>query len=52
MKAVTNSTVMTALREAMDDFAIVLKEFTHQQLNERVTPPAYMGPPASRRGDR
>jgi len=36
VKAATKVEVMTALRQSMDYFEVVLKEFTDQQLNERV----------------
>jgi hypothetical protein len=36
MKAATKAEVMTALRLSMDHWDVVLKEFTDQQLNERV----------------
>ena len=36
LKAATKVEVMTALRQSMDYFEVVLKEFTDQQLNERV----------------
>ena len=41
---------MTALRQSMDSWEVMLKEFTDRQLNVRVaTPPSsYMGPSASR----
>ena len=50
LKAATKAEVMTALRQTMDYWEVVLKEFTDQQLNERVaTPPSsYLGPSASR----
>jgi uncharacterized damage-inducible protein DinB len=48
MKATTKADVMTALRRSFDFGDAVLKEFNDQQLNERVTPPPYMGPSASR----
>ena len=50
LKAATKADVMTALRQSMDYFEVVLKEFTDQQLNERVTTPAssFLGPSASR----
>ena len=48
MKAATKADVMTALRQSMDYWDVVLKEFTDQQLNERVTAPPFMGPSASR----
>jgi hypothetical protein len=50
LKAATKADVMTALRQSMDYWEVVLKEFTDQQLNERVaTPPdSFIGPSASR----
>jgi len=48
MKAATKADVMTALRQSMDYWDVVLKEFDDQQLNERVIPPPYMGRSASR----
>jgi len=50
LKAATKADVMTALRQSMDYWEVVLKEFTDQQLNERVTTPAssFLGPSASR----
>ena len=50
LKAATKAEVMTALRQSMDYWEVVLKEFTDQQLNERVaTPPdSFLGPSASR----
>lgn len=50
LKAATKAEVMTALRSSMDHWDVVLKEFTDQQLNERVTTPAssFLGPSASR----
>ena len=50
LKAATKAEVMTALRQSMDYWDVVLKEFTDQQLNERVTTPAssFLGPSASR----
>jgi len=36
LKAATKAEVMTALRQSMDYLEVVLKEFTDQQLNERV----------------
>ncbi len=47
MKAATKAEVMTALRQSMDYWDVVLKEFTDQQLNERVAVRG-MGPSASR----
>jgi uncharacterized damage-inducible protein DinB len=46
LKATTKAEVMTALRQSMDYWEVVLKEFNDMQLNERVTPPR--GPSASR----
>jgi uncharacterized damage-inducible protein DinB len=40
MKATTKADVMTALRQSMDYWDVLLKEFTDQQLNERLTPPS------------
>jgi uncharacterized damage-inducible protein DinB len=48
MKATTKTDVMTAARQSFDFGEAVLKEFSDQQLNERVMPPPYMGPSASR----
>ena len=49
MKAATKAEVMTALRLSMDHWDVVLKEFTDQQLNERVAvPPGPLGLSASR----
>ena len=50
LKAATKAEVMTALRQSMDYWEVVLKEFTDQQLNERVvTPPSSpLGPSSSR----
>jgi len=52
LKAATKAEVMTALRQSLDSWEIVLKEFTDQQLNERVAIPQStpLGPSASRRG--
>jgi hypothetical protein len=47
LKAATKAEVMTALRLSMDHWDVVLKEFTDQQLNERVAA-GFMGPSASR----
>jgi hypothetical protein len=44
MKAVMKADVMTALRLSMDHWDVVLKEFTDQQLNERVAAGGVMGP--------
>ena len=50
LKAATKADVMTALRQSMDYWEVLLKEFTDQQLNERVaTPPSsFLGPSSSR----
>ena len=49
LKAATKAEVMTALRQSMDYLGVVLKEFTDQQLNERVAAGAGgTGPSASR----
>ena len=48
LKAATKADVMTALRQSMDYWEIVLKEFTDQQLNERVATPPDFGTSASR----
>jgi len=50
LKAATKAEVTTALRQSMDYWEVVLKEFTDQQLNERVaTPPSSpLGPSSSR----
>lgn len=50
LKAATKAEVMTALRQSMDYWQVVLKEFTDQRLNERVaTPPdSPLGPSSSR----
>jgi uncharacterized damage-inducible protein DinB len=42
MKAATKAEVMTALRQSMDYWDVVLKEFTDQQLNERVAAGGFM----------
>ena len=39
---------MTALRLSMDHWDVVLKEFTDEQLNERLAAGGFMGPSASR----
>ena len=51
LKAATKAEVMTALRQSMDYLEVVLKEFTDQQLNERVAAGGFMGPSASRLRD-
>ena len=48
LKAATKAEVMTALRQYMDYWDVVLKEFTDQQLNERVATPPDFGTSASR----
>jgi uncharacterized damage-inducible protein DinB len=48
LKATTKADVMTAVRQSFDFGETLLKEFSDQQLNERVTPPPFMGPSASR----
>jgi uncharacterized damage-inducible protein DinB len=50
LKAATKAEVMTALRQSMGYWEVMLKEFTDRQLNERVaTPPdSFLGPSASR----
>ena len=47
-KATTKADVMTAVRQPFDFGDAVLKEFSDQQLNDRVMPPPFMGPSASR----
>jgi uncharacterized damage-inducible protein DinB len=48
MKAATKAEGMTALRQSMDYLEVVLKEYTDQQLNERIAAGGFMGPSASR----
>jgi uncharacterized damage-inducible protein DinB len=48
VKATSKTDVMTALRQSFEFGEAVLREFSDQQLSERVTPPPYMGPSASR----
>lgn len=48
MKATTKAEVMTAVRQSFSFGEALLKEFSDQQLNERVMPPPFMGPSASR----
>jgi len=48
LKAATKAEVTTALRQSMDYWEVVLKEFTDQQLNERVATPPDFGTSASR----
>ena len=47
-KATSKADILTALRQSYDWQASVLKEFTDQQLVERVTPPPFLGSSASR----
>jgi uncharacterized damage-inducible protein DinB len=47
-KATAKADILTALRQSYDWQSAVLKEFTDQQLVERVTPPPFLGPSASR----
>jgi uncharacterized damage-inducible protein DinB len=46
--AKTKAEVMTALRQSFDYGEAVVKEFNDAQFNERVAPPPFMGPSASR----
>jgi uncharacterized damage-inducible protein DinB len=48
LKATSQLDVMTALRQPFAFGEAVIREFSDQQLSERVTPPRYMGPSASR----
>jgi uncharacterized damage-inducible protein DinB len=48
LKATTKADILTALRQSYEWQAAVLKEFTDQQLVERVTPPPFLGSSASR----
>ncbi len=48
MKAATKTEVMAAARQSFEFGQAALKELTDQQLMERVAPPRYMGPSASR----
>ena len=48
VKATSKTDVMTALRQSFEFGEAVLRELSDQQLSERVTPPPYMGPSASR----
>ena len=47
-KATSKADVMMALRQVYDYGEAVVKEFTDAQLLERVTPPRFLGPQASR----
>jgi uncharacterized damage-inducible protein DinB len=48
MKATTKAEILTALRQSYEWQTAVLKEFTDQQLVERITPPGFLGTSASR----
>jgi len=48
MQAKSKDEIMAALRASYDYGAAVLKEFSDQKLIERVAPPPFMGPSASR----
>ena len=48
MMAKTKAEIMTALRQSFDYGEAIVKEFNDQQWNERVAPPPFMGPSASR----
>jgi uncharacterized damage-inducible protein DinB len=48
MKATSKADVMAALRQSFAHGDAVVKDFTDQQWNGRVTPPPFMGPSASR----
>ena len=48
MKATSKADVMIALRQVYDYGEAVVKEFSDAQLVERITPPSFMGPQASR----
>ncbi len=48
MMAKTKAEIATALKQSMDYGETIVKEFNDQQLNERVMPPPFMGPSASR----
>ena len=48
LQATSKVDVMTALRQSFEFGEAVLREFNDQQLSERVMPPPYMGPSASR----
>jgi uncharacterized damage-inducible protein DinB len=47
-KAATKAELLAVLKQTFDYGDAVLKEFTDQQWVERVTPPPFMGPSASR----
>src|SRR5262249_24955559 len=48
MQAKSKADIMTALKQSFDYGLAVVKEFNDQQLVERVMPPRFMGPSASR----
>lgn len=48
MKATTKTDIMAALRQSFDWGAAVIKEFSDQQLVERVKSPPFLGPMSSR----
>ncbi|MEQ1758898.1 MAG: DinB family protein [Vicinamibacterales bacterium] len=48
MMAKTKAEIMTAVRQSFDYGEAIVKEFNDQQFNERVAPPPFMGPSASR----
>jgi len=47
-KATTKADILAALKQTYDYGEAVIKEFNDQQWNERVMPPPFMGPSASR----
>ena len=48
MMAKSKADVTTALKQSFDYGEALVKEFSDAQLNERVAPPPFMGPSASR----
>ena len=48
LKAAAKADIVAALRQSYDWATAVVKEFNDQQLNERVTPPPFLGSSASR----
>ncbi len=48
MMAKTKPEIMTALKQSFDYGEAIVREFNDQQFNERVAPPPFMGPSASR----
>ena len=48
MMAMTKAEIMTAVKQSFDYGEAIVKEFNDQQFNERVAPPPFMGPSASR----